>query len=251
MIANNTEIETIIDRPGPDFGESVRRCIAHGINDLRVVPRVDAGIVPPVESVPHVAAIVQGDPLFQHGRFWSKNQLDRPLHAVNAIDVADGHRCAAVVMLGKGEIDRRHADPIVGNGKIEFDSECRPGSAIRNRRLFDRWIRIEHRLAGNFVDAGVKMSADVRQHRALQIFVFEIHRPPVVIHPVAGEIVTQRIRIVEAVAGELIEGRIGIGQTLLVGGKGERPLPHAHLSMHRGKRNRQKRQLAICFASRP
>src|SRR5882724_3638707 len=34
VVANETEIETIIDRPGSDFGEAVRRCIAHGINDL-------------------------------------------------------------------------------------------------------------------------------------------------------------------------------------------------------------------------
>ena len=138
VIANDTEIETIIDRPGSDFGEAVRRCKPHGINDLRVVPHSDAGVVPPVETMPHVAAVIQRDPLLEHGRFWSKNQLDGPLHAVNAIDIADGDRGAAVVMPGIGVIDWRHRDPIVRNRKIEFDAECRPGSAITNRRLLDR-----------------------------------------------------------------------------------------------------------------
>ena len=91
---------------------------------------------------------------------------------------------------------------------------------------------------GNLVDAGVKVPSDIRQHRALQVLVLEVKRPPGVILSVAGQIVTQRVRVVEAVTGELIEGRIGVGQTFLIGGKGERPFPHAHLSVHRGKRNR-------------
>src|SRR5450432_141786 len=129
----------------------------------------------------------------------------------------------------EGEIDRRHAHPVMGNGKVELDAERRPGSAIAYRRLLDGTVGVEHRLAGNFVDARVQVPANVGQHGAFQVFIFQIDGAPIVIHAAAGQIFTQHIRIVELVVRELVERRIWIGHALVVSGQRQRPLPHAHL----------------------
>ena len=50
-----------------------------------------AALFPPIETVAHVAAVVQRDVLFQHGRAWTQCQFDDPLHPVNAIGISDGH----------------------------------------------------------------------------------------------------------------------------------------------------------------
>ena len=75
------------------------------------------------------------------------------------------------------------------------------------------------------------MPADVGQHGALQIFVFQVDRAPRVIDAAAGQILAQRVGIVEAIGSELVEGRIGIGQSLFVSRQRERSLPDAHLRL--------------------
>src|ERR1035437_4881790 len=53
-------------------------------------------VIPPVEAMPHVAAVVQRDALFEQRAAGPKPQLDGPLHAVRAIDIAHPHRRAAI-----------------------------------------------------------------------------------------------------------------------------------------------------------
>ena len=176
--------------------------------------------------MPHVAAIAERHPLLEHSRFRTENQLHRPFHAINAIDISHADRGAAIVMFAQSKINRRHRHPIMRDRKIELDPERRPGPPVSNRRLLDRRIGIKHRLARNLVDARIKMSANIRQHRALQIFIFEVNHPPRMIHTPVGQIGPQRIRIAEPVGSELIEGRIRIGQPLFVSRQSKRPLPH-------------------------
>ena len=75
--------------------------------------------------------------------------------------------------------------PVMRNRKIELDAERRPGPAVANLSFFDGRIGIEHRLAIDLVDAGVKMPANVRQYGALQIFVFQVDGAPGVIRAAA------------------------------------------------------------------
>jgi hypothetical protein len=55
----------------------------------------------------------------------------------NAINVAHNHGGAAISIVVKREIDRRHADPVVGDGKVELDAEGCPGAAIARRGFLD------------------------------------------------------------------------------------------------------------------
>ena len=127
------------------------------------------------------------------------------------------------------EIDGRHRHPIVGNGKVELDSESGPCAAVSDVGFFERRVGIEHRLAADFVDAGVDVAADVGKDGALEVFVFEIDGAEIVVAAFAGEFVAQRVGIVEARGGLLIEGRVGIGIAFFVDGECERAFPDADL----------------------
>src|SRR5947207_14755115 len=59
VIAKNTEIETVINRPRANFREAMRRGKAHGVDNLRIIPCLDASVVPPVETMPHVAPVAE------------------------------------------------------------------------------------------------------------------------------------------------------------------------------------------------
>ena len=96
------------------------------------------------------------------------------------------------------KIDRRHRDPVVRDRKVKLHAECGPGAAIANLRLLDGWIGIEHGLAADLVDAGIDMAADIRQHRAFQIFVLEKNGAPVVRRLHTGQVRPERVGIVEA-----------------------------------------------------
>ena len=89
MIAKNTQIEAVINRPRANFREAMRRGKAHGVDNLRIIPCLDASIVPPVETMPHVAPVAERDALFKDCGFGSKEQLHCPLHAIDAVDVPD------------------------------------------------------------------------------------------------------------------------------------------------------------------
>ena len=83
-------------------------------------------------------------------------------------------------------------------------------------------------MAREFVRAGVKVATDVREYGTLQIFIFQINSAPVVINAPAGKVFTQGIGIIETVAAELVEGRIGVWRAFFVCGQGKGPLPHTH-----------------------
>jgi hypothetical protein len=97
-----------------------------------------------------------------------------------------------------GEVDRRHGHPVVRNRKVELDAKCGPSSPVADPCFFDRWIRVEHGLAIDLVDAGVDMPADVRQHSTFQIFVFEKQSPQLVNNSLVSNFVAKRVGIVES-----------------------------------------------------
>ena len=230
LVAYHAQVDSgRVDRPGFHLGETVAGGPAHGIPDFRVVPHAHSGVVPPVESMPHVAAVVEGDALFQYGGAGRQAQLDRPLHAVRAVDVAHHHARAAVRVFRKGEIHRRHGDPIVRDREIELDAECRPRAAIADLRLLDGRVGVEHRLSADFVDASVEVAADVGQYRALEVLVFQVDGAPGGVHSGVGNVLAQRIGVAEFCRGELVEGRIRVGTPFLISGESEHILPHADI----------------------
>src|SRR5947208_15719150 len=121
-------------------------------------------------------------------------------------------------MFPESEIYRRHGNPSVRDGKIEFDPERLPRSSITDVSFLNRRIGVEHRLAGDFVYAGIKVSADIGKYRTFQALIFKIDGAPVRVHPAIRQVVSQGIRIVEACTGELIERRIWDLQSFFFGG---------------------------------
>src|SRR6266853_1632443 len=57
---------------------------------LGIVPNLDGGIVPPVETMAHVASITQGDVLFENGGPRTQSQFNGPFHSINSVDIAHG-----------------------------------------------------------------------------------------------------------------------------------------------------------------
>ena len=179
--------------------------------------------------MPYITTIAECHSLFKHGGLGAKNKFDSPLHSIDPIDVSNRNGGTAVCMFPESEIYRRHGNPIVRDGKIEFDPERRPRTAITNVSFLDRRIGVEHRLAGDFVYAGIKVSADIGKYRTFQALIFKIDGAPVMVHPAIRQVVSQGIRIVEAGAGELIERRIWVRQSFFVGGQRKCILPDSYL----------------------
>ena len=117
------------------------------------------------------------------------------------------------------------------NRKVELDTKGSPRSPISNPRFFDGRIGIKHRLAADFVDAGVEMAANIRQHGTFQVLVLEINGTPRVFRPGVGDFIPQRIWIVEAAGRELIERRIGIRRPFLIRWEIQNSFPYANLAM--------------------
>ena len=164
----------------------------------------------------NIAAVVKGDALLQNGGFRTQDHLDAPLHSVYAVYIPHGDRDAPVCVFGKGKIDRRKRHPIVRHRKVVLHTKCRPGSAISDSRLLDRRIGIKHRPTVDLVDACVKMTSEIRQNGAFQILVLKEDGSPLVIGPTIREVRSQRIRIVEANCGQLIEWRVGVWKAFLI-----------------------------------
>ena len=118
----------------------------------------------------------------------------------------------------------------MGDGKIELDAKGSPRPAITDPSFLNGGIRVEHGLAADFVDAGVKMAADIRQHGTFQVLVFEINGEPRVLRPGVGDFVSESIGIVEAASRELVERRIGIWRSLFVGREIQNAFPHFRLA---------------------
>jgi hypothetical protein len=62
------------------------------------------------------------------------------------------------------------------------------------------------------------MTSQIGQHPALQVFIFEEHRPPGVIRTVIAQTVSESIRIVKTAISILIEWGIGVRRALFIGG---------------------------------
>src|SRR6266481_9340957 len=56
-----------IDRPPLHFRKPVCRGKAHGVLNLGIVPNLDGGIVPPIETVAYIASITQRNVLLENG----------------------------------------------------------------------------------------------------------------------------------------------------------------------------------------
>ena len=88
------------------------------------------------------------------------------------------------------------------------------------------------------------MAAEVRQHRAFQVFVLQVDCAPRMVHSLARKVGAQGVGIVEAIGGELVEGGIGIGHPLFISRQGKRALPDAHLPLRqRGGQQSENRDL--------
>src|SRR5438552_5497518 len=62
LVMDDAEILTLwIDRPSLHFRKPMRCGIAHGVLNLRIVPNLDGGIVPPIETMAYIASITQRD----------------------------------------------------------------------------------------------------------------------------------------------------------------------------------------------
>src|SRR5260370_38978576 len=102
--------------------------IAHGVLNPRIVPSLDSGIVPPIETMAYIASVAQRDVLFENCRARSQRQLDGPLHSINSVDIPNDDRCAAILAARVRKIHRGHGDPIVGKLKVKLESKIGPGS---------------------------------------------------------------------------------------------------------------------------
>src|SRR6266852_3216587 len=214
------------NRPRLDLCEPMCRGKAHGVLNLGIVPNLDSGIVPPIETMAYIASIAQRDMLFENGGTRAQRQFDGPFHSINSVDIAYGDRSTAVLVARICEIHRGHRDPIMRNGKVKLDPEGGPGASITDHGFLDGRVGIEHRLPANFVDAGINMSAQIRQHRTFQIFVFKIDRAPLVLRTLIGYLFPQRIGITKSADRELVEGRVRIGRSLVVCQEIQNTSPH-------------------------
>src|SRR5438552_7249722 len=107
LVVNDTEIFTLrIDRPRLHFCKPMCCGIAHGILNLRIVPSLDGGIVPPIKAMAYVASIAQPDVLFENGRTRAQNQFDGPFHSVDSVDIPNDDRCTTILAALIGKIHR-------------------------------------------------------------------------------------------------------------------------------------------------
>src|SRR5467141_3104563 len=95
-----------IDWPPWHFRKPVCCGKMHGVLNLRIVPNLHSGIVPPIETMPHIASITQRDALFENGGTGTQSQFDRPFHSINPVDIAHGDRRAAILVARIREIHR-------------------------------------------------------------------------------------------------------------------------------------------------
>ena len=66
MIANDAQVVAVlIDGPANNIRETMARGEAHGVNNLRIVRNPRRCIVPPVETMPDIAAVAERHTLLQ------------------------------------------------------------------------------------------------------------------------------------------------------------------------------------------
>src|ERR1700704_4965626 len=93
-----------IDRPPLHFHKPMCRGKAHGVLNLGIVPNLDGGIVPPIETMAYIASIAQPDVLLENRGTRTQSQFDGPFHAINSVDIAHGDRRTAVLVARVREI---------------------------------------------------------------------------------------------------------------------------------------------------
>src|SRR6266849_839941 len=81
--------------------------------------------------------------------------------------------------------------------RLRLSSQRRPHAAVRNPGKLNAGMGVEHREAVDLVYAGVEVASEVRQHGALQIFIFEIERSPLSRTASVHEVMTQGVGIIE------------------------------------------------------
>ena len=109
----------------------------HRIVQSGVRPDFDARIVPPEKMVARIAMVGQSDALFYESRAWVKNNLDRPIHAVDAVSISNGDRSAPVGRGAVSPIYRRYGYPVMRHGKIELFAESGPRATIGDDCLLE------------------------------------------------------------------------------------------------------------------
>ena len=228
MVADHAVVgAAAVHRPGVHVAEAVRRREAHRVEDARIVGDPHAGVGPPVEAAPHVAAVVERGGLLQHRPPGPQGELHDPLHPVDAVDVADPYGAAAVEVPREREVHRGGGHPVVRDGEVEFDAERRPGAAVGDAGQLDRRVRVEHLRAVQLVRAAVEVAAEVGEDGAAQVLVLEPDGAPGPRFPPVGEAVAEGVRIVGPPVGEDVEGRVRVGGALDGRGQREGAVPDA------------------------
>src|SRR5579885_2576907 len=161
----------------------------------RIIPCFNRGVIPPIEPASQVSAINQIDFLLKKRASGAQNELHCPFHAVDAVAVANCNRSASVRSIAKSKIDGRNRNPAMRYGIVEFHTKSCPGAPQSHERLLNCGIRIEHRFAADFIYACINMPAEIREYDALYIFIFQVDRPPRMLHFGVAHIVTHRIRV--------------------------------------------------------
>ena len=101
---------------------------------------------------------------------------DRPRHPADQFEVADGHRGGTVRMDSGAVLDLLQRLRVVAVGEVELHADRRPGAAHREESGADHRVAVEHLLTVYLVERGVDASAQLRQDRQLEKFVFERER---------------------------------------------------------------------------
>ncbi len=223
-----------IHGPPVHLGEAVAGRELHRIDEPRVVPGLHRRVRPPVEAVPHVAAVVESGGLLEHRPSRPQRQLHAPLHAVHEIHVAHHDGGAAVRVRRQREVHGRGGHPVVRDREVELDAEGGPGPAVGHLRELDGGIRVEHLRAVGLVHAAPEAAPEVGQHGDAQVLVLEVEGAPHLRRAPIGEVLTHGVRIVEAAAAEQVEGRVRIRRPFLVGRDRLRGLPDADVRRRRG-----------------
>ena len=233
LVSDDAEIFSLpIDRPSLYFGKSMCGGKTHRVLNPGVVPNLHAGIVPPIKTMAHLTAVAERGALLQNRRAGTQSQFHGPFHPINSVDIAHSNGCAAILVLRVRKVDGRHRDPVMGNGEIKFDSEGSPRPPITNPGFLDGWVRVEHGLPVDLVNAGVNMPAYVRQHGTFQVLIFEVDSAPLMFGRRVGYFVSQRVGIVEAPSRELIKRWIRVRRSLLVRRKIQDTFPYANLAIN-------------------
>src|SRR5438876_10617088 len=99
LVTNDAEILAFwIDWPPLHLRKPMRCGKTHGVLNLRIVPNLDGGIVPPIKTMAYITSIAQRDVLFEDGRTRAQSQFDGPFHSINSVDIPNGDRCTAILV---------------------------------------------------------------------------------------------------------------------------------------------------------